>query len=98
MNKHFLSRRQFNALSAAVGLSLTPAGPMQALYGVRNKDKSALEILASPDDLKFRSCLTLFARAACHEADRALFEQASSQFYEGTADPHTLLALALPAR
>jgi hypothetical protein len=44
MNKHFLSRRQFNALSAAVGLSLTPAGPMQALYGVRHKDKSALEI------------------------------------------------------
>jgi diketogulonate reductase-like aldo/keto reductase len=33
MNKHFLSRRQFNALSAAVGLSLTPAGPMTALYG-----------------------------------------------------------------
>ena len=26
----------------------------------RHKSKSALEILGSPDDLKFRSCLTLF--------------------------------------
>ena len=32
MNKHFLSRRQFNALCAAVGLSL-PAGTMGALSG-----------------------------------------------------------------
>ena len=31
---------------------------------VGHKDKSALEILGSPDDLKFRSCLTLFAQAA----------------------------------
>jgi uncharacterized protein (DUF1810 family) len=29
-----------------------------------HKGKSALEILGSPDDLKFRSCLTLFAEAA----------------------------------
>src|ERR1700731_2925842 len=28
MNKHFLSRRQFNALCAAVGLSAVPAGTM----------------------------------------------------------------------
>ena len=32
MNKHFLSRRQFNALCAAVGLSSVPAGAM-ALSG-----------------------------------------------------------------
>jgi uncharacterized protein (DUF1810 family) len=29
---------------------------------VRHKDKSALEILGSLDDFKFRSCLTLFSR------------------------------------
>ena len=28
MNKHFLSRRQFNALCAAVGLPSVPAGAM----------------------------------------------------------------------
>ena len=33
MNKHFLSRRQFNALCAAVGLSLPSAGRMGALSG-----------------------------------------------------------------
>ncbi len=31
---------------------------------MRHKGKSAFEILGSPDDLKFRSCLTLFAQAA----------------------------------
>jgi len=31
--------------------------------GVQLKGKSAVEILGSPDDLKFRSCLTLFREA-----------------------------------
>ena len=38
-----------------------------------HKGKSALEILGSPDDLKFRSCLTLFRAAASEESDRSLF-------------------------
>jgi uncharacterized protein (DUF1810 family) len=62
---------------------------------LRHKDKSALRILGSPDDLKFRSCLTLFARAASDEADQTLFEQALDQFYESRADPHTLQLLGL---
>jgi uncharacterized protein (DUF1810 family) len=55
-----------------------------------HKDKSALEILGSPDDLKFRSCLTLFGRAALDDADRLLFAEALNQFYNGKADPRTL--------
>jgi uncharacterized protein (DUF1810 family) len=35
-----------------------------------HKGKSALEILGSPDDLKFRSCLTLFCQAASDDSDR----------------------------
>jgi uncharacterized protein (DUF1810 family) len=31
---------------------------------IHQRGKSALEILGSPDDLKFRSCLTLFRQAA----------------------------------
>jgi len=58
-----------------------------------HKDKSALEILGSPDDLKFRSCLTLFAEAASNSPDRALFEEALHQFYDGP-DPRTLQLLA----
>ena len=51
-----------------------------------HKDRSAFEILGSPDDLKFRSCLTLFAKAASNNSDRTLFEQTLHQFYDG-ADP-----------
>lgn len=51
---------------------------------------SALDILGSPDDLKFRSCLTLFAEAASKDTDRTLFKQALDQFYGGKADPRTM--------
>jgi uncharacterized protein (DUF1810 family) len=57
---------------------------------VRHKGKSALEILGSPDDLKFRSCLTLFCEAASDESDRSLFTVALQQFYKGEPDTRTL--------
>ena len=59
---------------------------------VGHKGKSALEILGSPDDLKFRSCLTLFAQAASNSSDRMLFEQGLHQFYDGP-DTRTLQLL-----
>lgn len=55
-----------------------------------HKDKSAREILSSPDDLKFRSCLTLFAEAASEDSDRVLFKQTLEQFYGGEPDPRTM--------
>jgi uncharacterized protein (DUF1810 family) len=55
-----------------------------------HKGKSALDILGSPDDLKFRSCLTLFAEAASDGSDKALFKQALDQYYGGKADPRTM--------
>ena len=55
-----------------------------------HKGKSALDILGSPDDLKFRSCLTLFAEAASDDSDRMLFKQALDQFYGARADPRTM--------
>jgi uncharacterized protein (DUF1810 family) len=57
---------------------------------LRHKDKSALEILGSPDDFKFRSCLTLFYEAASDKSDRSLFADALEQFYYGEPDPRTL--------
>ena len=57
---------------------------------LQHKDKSALEILGSPDDLKFRSCLTLFSQAAANDTDRSLFMDALLQFYAGNLDPRTL--------
>ncbi|HMF24567.1 MAG TPA: DUF1810 domain-containing protein [Pseudolabrys sp.] len=57
---------------------------------IHQKGKSALEILGSPDDLKFRSCLTLFRQAAFDNADLALFNKALDQFYRGDPDERTL--------
>ncbi len=55
--------------------------------------KTANDILGSPDDIKFRSCMTLFARAA---GDPTLFTQALDQYYDGKEDPKTLRLLGEP--
>jgi uncharacterized protein (DUF1810 family) len=57
---------------------------------IDQKTKSALEILGSPDDLKFRSCLTLFREAASENSDRILLGEALDQFYRGQGDSRTL--------
>jgi uncharacterized protein (DUF1810 family) len=49
--------------------------------------RSAQEILGSPDDLKFRSCLTLFARAAPGDE---LFARGLERFYASAPDARTL--------
>jgi uncharacterized protein (DUF1810 family) len=59
-----------------------------------HKGKSALEILGSPDDLKFRSCLTLFGQVASDKSERMLFFEALDQFYGGEPDPRTLELLS----
>ena len=51
------------------------------------RDGDAHAIFGSPDDLKFRSSMTLFARAAPGEA---LFGAALEKFFAGAADPATL--------
>jgi uncharacterized protein (DUF1810 family) len=57
---------------------------------IGHKGRSALEILGFPDDLKFRSSLTLFAKAASDNSDRMLFQEALDQFYNGMLDHRTL--------
>ncbi len=57
---------------------------------------SAHAILGSPDDMKLRSCLTLFAEAAIDPGDRVRFLAALQRFYGGAADPRTM-ALLHPA-
>jgi uncharacterized protein (DUF1810 family) len=61
---------------------------------MNHKGKSAFEILRSPDDLKLRSCLTLFREAASDNSDHLLFTEALDQFYRGQADDRTLELLA----
>jgi uncharacterized protein (DUF1810 family) len=49
--------------------------------------RSVHEIFGSPDDLKFRSSMTLFARAAPGEA---AFCEALERYFDGAEDPRTL--------
>ena len=51
------------------------------------KTRSAREILGYPDDLKFRSCITLFLTVV---PDEPLWGNAVEVFYEGKADQRTL--------
>ena len=65
---------------------------------IGHKGKSAFEILGSPDDLQFRSCLTLFAQAASDDSDRLLFTEGLDQFYDGKPDQRTLELLGWTTR
>jgi uncharacterized protein (DUF1810 family) len=89
---HSLMARQYAIASRAEAeayLMHDTLGPRlractQAVLGVR--DKTANAIFGSPDDIKFRSCMTLFDAIAPHDA----FEQALTRFYGGQRDPATL--------
>ena len=48
--------------------------------------RSAHEIFGAPDDLKFRSCMTLFA----HVTAEPLFTRALEKFFDGRPDAATL--------
>ncbi|WP_396201371.1 DUF1810 domain-containing protein [Gemmatimonas sp.] len=51
--------------------------------------RSAHEIFGTPDDLKFRSCATLFAQVSADP----VFAQLLQQYFDGTGDPETLRRL-----
>ncbi|KQZ82054.1 calpastatin [Mesorhizobium sp. Root157] len=51
------------------------------------EDSPAHGIFGSPDDMKLRSSLTLFSRAA---PDEPLFDQALARFFDGEPDKATL--------
>lgn len=52
--------------------------------------RTAHQIFSSPDDLKLRSSMTLFAHAA---TDPASFRRVLAKYYDGVEDPLTLAAL-----
>ena len=57
---------------------------------MRAQDRSATEIFGQPDDMKFRSSMTLFAQAS----PRDDFVTALTAFFGGKADPATIALLA----
>jgi uncharacterized protein (DUF1810 family) len=50
-------------------------------------DRTIHDIFGSPDEMKFRSCMTLFARVA---EERSVFERALKQYFNGEPDALTL--------
>lgn len=55
------------------------------------RSMTAHDIFGSPDDLKFKSCLTLFAQVAPEEL---VFKQALVRFFGGKLDESTLKLLS----
>lgn len=55
-----------------------------------NTEKTANEIFGSPDDLKFRSSMTLFSAVSA----RAIFQTAIDRFYKDSPDDATLAIMA----
>jgi len=55
-----------------------------------HEDASATQIFGSPDDMKFRSCLTLFINT---QPASTVYQQALDQFYSGEPDTQTLRLL-----
>lgn len=53
--------------------------------------RSAHAIFGTPDELKFRSCMTLFARAVPEEG---LFRAALAKYFDGSEDQSTLGRIA----
>jgi uncharacterized protein (DUF1810 family) len=54
--------------------------------------RSAATIFGSPDDMKFRSCLTLFAEVSGEE----VFLRSLDKYFDGSPDPATLEILVGP--
>ncbi len=57
------------------------------------RGSSVREIFGSPDDLKFRSCMTLFSHAT---PDNQVFLDALKKYFQGEFDALTLKLLSAP--
>ena len=89
---HSLMAQRFAIASRAEALAYLGHG----VLGSRLRECTALvnavegrtinEILGSPDDLKFRSSMTLFGAVS----SEALFAEAIAKFYGGVADQQTM--------
>ena len=65
----------------------------QAALGIEGR--SALEIFGSPDDMKLRSCATLFAFVS---SEASVFHQLLSKYFHGERDRETLRLLGVASK
>jgi uncharacterized protein (DUF1810 family) len=64
----------------------------EAVLGIQ--DRSALDIFGWPDDMKLRSCATLFARVS---NEGSVFHRVIDKYFGGEPDGHTLRLIELAA-
>ena len=62
---------------------------------LRDEGRSAAAIFGSPDDLKLRSCATLFASVS---PPNSIFERDLDKYYQGGRDGKTLQLLGIDSR
>lgn len=60
----------------------------EAVLGI--EERSAAEIFGTPDDMKLRSCATLFEMVS---PPGSIFERLLAKYYDGVRDPLTLAAV-----
>jgi uncharacterized protein (DUF1810 family) len=99
---HGLGRSAMAERYAIASLGEAQAYAAHPLLGARLREltalvvnlegRSAYEIFGTPDDLKFHSSMTLFARAA---PDEPLFRLALGKYFAGREDAATVEILAL---
>lgn len=86
-----------SVLEAKAYLSHPVLGPRltQCVDAVlRVEGRSAHEIFGSPDDMKLKSCATLFARVS---PEGSVFHQLLDKYFQGEQDPNTLALLGIEA-
>jgi uncharacterized protein (DUF1810 family) len=54
------------------------------------QDADPVTVLGGIDALKLRSCMTLFARAAADDEERATFRAVLERYFDGAEDPETV--------
>jgi uncharacterized protein (DUF1810 family) len=61
-----------------------------AQLAVAVPERTASEVFGHPDDLKLRSSMTLFARAAPDDPADAVFTEVLDRYFAGDPDPRTV--------
>jgi uncharacterized protein (DUF1810 family) len=98
MARHYAIRSRAEAQAYLAHPVLGPRLITCAQAALAIEHHAARDVFGTPDDLKLRSCATLFAEVSPPgSAARALFEGLLARYFDATPDPRTL-ALLEPRR
>jgi uncharacterized protein (DUF1810 family) len=87
MSKRYAIRSVAEAKAYLAHPLLGPRLLESAAAALAVQTSSALELFGSPDDMKLRSCATLFA---CVSSELSVFSQLINKYFDGKPDDRTL--------